>query len=259
MVKLNTSYSFSRVPYIGYDALDSYAEEVVADFAPELLNNPSVLNAEAFLEFYLGLSTRYCNISHSKQVLGVIAFNDGLLEVANEETGGNEAIIVEAGTVVLDSSLTTKRNKPRLRFTSMHEGSHWLIHKEAFAKDNPLGIAGAYGTSFVAAKEGRVDYSRSTKERTDIERIERQADFLASAILMPRPALREAYREFFHSHGEKARRIIKGCGNPLDDVFAAKLPQYIADLFGVSKRAALIRLEKLSAIVDNKTWRGARH
>jgi Zn-dependent peptidase ImmA (M78 family) len=82
--------------------------------------------------------------------------------------------------------------------------------------------------------------------------MERQADFLASAILMPRPALRNAFRDFFRFYGEKPHRIIRGTC-PMDDGFVALLPEYIAKTFNVSKRAALIRLEKLTAIV-NKSW-----
>ena len=256
MIPLQTSYSFSCVPYISNDALDAYAEAVIADFAPELVHIPGQVDVEEFLEFYLGLSTRYCRLSYERKILGMTAFNSGLLAVADEETGRPEAIPVTAGTVVFDTSLTGKRNIPRLRFTAMHEGSHWMIHREAFAENNPFGKVGVYENQYLAAKEGRIDYSRSQKERTDIERIERQADFLASALLMPRPALREAYRMFFGFYGEKPRRIIKGGSNPMDDCFAVGLPEYAAKLFGVSKRAALIRLEKLAAIVDGKTWRG---
>ena len=258
MIELKTGYTLSRVPYITYNALDDYAETVVADFAPELLHYPGILNVEEFLEFYLELSTRYCHISYDRKVLGMTAFNDGLLQVVDDETGLTEPIPVTTGTVILDTSLTTKRNRPRLRFTSMHEGSHWLIHRPAFAEDNPFGHIGVYENQYLAAKEGRMDYSRSNSERTDIERIERQADFLSSAILIPRPALRNAYREFFRFYDEKPRRIIRGGDNPMDDYLAVQLPEYVAGLFGVSKRAALIRLEKLTAIVDNKKWRGVR-
>ena len=258
MIELKTGYSLSRVPYITYNALDDYAEIVVADFAPELLHYPGILNVEEFLEFYLELSTRYCRISYDRKVLGMTAFNDGLLQVVDEETGMTEPIPVTTGTVILDTSLTSKRNKPRLRFTSMHEGSHWLIHRPAFAEDNPFGHVGVYENQYLAAKEGRMDYNRSNSERTDIERIERQADFLSSAILIPRPALRNAYREFFRFYDEKPRRIIRSGDNPMDDYLAVQLPEYVAGLFGVSKRAALIRLEKLTAIVDDKKWRGAR-
>ena len=71
--------------------------------------------------------------------------------------------------------------------------------------------------------------------------MERQADFLAASILMPRPALRVAYREFFRYYNDKPRRIIRGT-SPLDDCYAKQLPEYIAKLFNVSNKAALIRL-----------------
>ena len=257
MIELQTSHSLSGVPYITYEALDAYAETVVADFAPNMLRTPGIINEERFLEYYLGLQTEYHRICYDRKVLGMTAFNSGYLQVANEKTGNPEPMPVRKGTVILDTSLTVKRNLPRLRFTSMHEGSHWLIHRKAFSESNPFGPVGVYKNQFLAAKEGRIDYSRSLKARTNIDIIERQADFLSSAILMPRPALREAYRMFFRLFGDKPRRIIKGGNNPADDCLAVRLPEYIAKQFGVPKRAALIRLEKLHAIVDAKSWRGA--
>ena len=126
----------------------------------------------------------------------------------------------------------------------VHEGAHWLLHRKAFDEDNPFGPAGIYENQFLAAKAGRVDYSHSQRERTDVERMERQADFLASAILMPRPAMRAAFRDFIKYFEEKPRRLVRGT-SPLDDCYAVQLPEYIAKTFNVSKRAALIRLEKL--------------
>jgi len=41
------------------------------------------------------------------------------------------------------------------------EGSHWLIHRKAFAMDNPFGPAGIYANQLLAAKEGRGDYLRN--------------------------------------------------------------------------------------------------
>ncbi|MDR1439324.1 MAG: ImmA/IrrE family metallo-endopeptidase [Clostridiales bacterium] len=248
MIELGSCHSFSRVPYITNGALDAYAESVVADFAPERRDAPGPLDAESFVEYYLGLPIEYRRVSYDRRVLAMTAFNAGFVQVADELTGMPEPMPVMAGTVVVDTSLATKRNLPRLRFTLMHEAAHWLLHRPAFAEDNPFGAPGIYESQCLAAKEGRIDYSRSQKERTDIERIERQADFLASALLMPRPALRRAYRDFFRICGEKPRRLVRGA-SPMDDCLAKQLPEYSAGIFGVSKRAALIRLEKLAAIV----------
>jgi len=249
MVELNTSYSLSQIPYLTYGSLDEYAEKLIKDFAPELLCNPGVLDVDNFVEYYLHLAVDYRRLCLDRKVLGITAFNDGTVDVICEDTGMPQKIFVKTGTVILDPTLLVKRNIPRLRFTMLHEGSHWLLHRRAFAEDNPFGPAGIYENQFIAAKEGRVDYSRSNKERTDVERMERQADFLASAIIMNRPALRIAFKNFFAFYDEKPRQIIRGTGS-IDDCYAQQLPEYVAKIFGVSKRAALIRLEKLTAIVD---------
>ncbi|MDR0840073.1 MAG: ImmA/IrrE family metallo-endopeptidase [Christensenellaceae bacterium] len=249
MIELKTGYSLSQVPYITYEALDSYAEAVIRDFDPERLYIPGPVNAEGFVEYYLGLPTRYRRISYDRRVLAMTAFNNGFIQVIDEDTGFTEPMPVTTGTVIVDTSLTARRNLARLRFTVMHEGAHWLLHRDTFAADNPFGSPGTFENQYLEAKEGRIDYSRSQKERTDSERIERQADFLASALLMPRPALRNAFRSYFGFYDERPRRIVRGA-SALDNCFAAQLPEYVAGVFQVSKRAALIRLEKLTAIVD---------
>lgn len=252
MLELDTCYTLTNVPYLTYDALDDYAEKLILDFAPERLKTPGAVDVERFIEFYLHLSVDFRRICHSRQILGITAFNDGVVEVIDDESGKPMDLYVDSGTVIIDPSLYTKSNLPRLRFTLTHEGCHWLIHRKAFSESNPFGPAGVYENQYLAAKEGRVDYSRSKKEKTDIDWMERQADFLASAILMPRPAIREAFKDYFKIYGEKPRRIVRGT-SPLDDCYAIQLPEYVASVFNVSKRAALIRLEKLTAIV-NRGW-----
>ena len=247
MIELITSYSFSGVPYITYDALDAYAEIVLRDAMPGALNAPCPIEAAWFVEFYLGLDIVYKRLSYDRKILGMTAFNAGYVQICDEHTGVPDALLVDAGTVIIEPTLTSKRNRPRLRFSLMHEGAHWMIHREAFSADNLCGSVGKYENQYLAAKEGRIDYSRNQSERTDIERIERQADFLAAAILMPKSTLRMAYRDFFKFYGEKPRAIIRGRSSA-DDCYAVLLPEYVAKIFDVSKRAALIRLEKLGAI-----------
>ena len=255
MLEIETCYTMAKVPYITYDALEEYGEALVRDFAPERLDAPGAVDVEGFVEYYLRLSVDYRQLCYSRNVLGMTAFNDGVVDVMSAETWQPEKIPVRTGTVIIDSSLTSKRNLPRLRFTMAHEGCHWLLHRRAFSEDNPFGPAGIYENRYLAAKEGRSDYSRSKKERSDIDIMERQADFLAAAILMPRPALRVAFSGYFKPYGEKPRRIVRGA-SPTDDCHAIQLPGYIAEIFNVSKRAALIRLEKLTAIADR--WNGYR-
>lgn len=252
MAEQKTSITSARIPFISDEALDTYAEEITRDFMPDSLKKPVQFEVERFLEFYLGLQMEYKRLSYDRRILGMTIFNDGRLDVIDDSTGQKVKIPVNAGTVIIEPSLTLKRNTARRRFASVHEGSHWLRHREYFADDDNCNYNKKNDCLFVAAKEGRIDYSRCQKQRTDSDRMERQADFLSSAFLMPKLTLRMVYREFFLSNGDKARHIIRGA-SPADDVYAKLLPEYVAKVYNVSKRAALIRMEKLNAIVDIKS------
>jgi Zn-dependent peptidase ImmA (M78 family) len=252
MIELITAYSLSNIPYITYEALDEYAASVVYSFAPERLTVPAPLDVDSFIKNYLGLNVVQHKLCYEKQVLGFTAFHDGVIRVYDDRTSSISAVPVSGGTVIIDKSLSGRRNIRRLRFTLTHEGSHWMLHQKAFETENPFGSIGAFEVQYLAAKVGRIDYSRSTHEKSDKDRIERQADFFASAILMPRPALRAAFRNFFRDIGENPRALVRA--EPNDDFKAKQLAGYIADTFNVSKRAALIRLEKLNAIVDRKSY-----
>ncbi len=92
MVELDTSYTFSRIPYMTYEALEEYAERVVGDFSPELLHNPGPIDVDRFLEYYLGLNVDFRKLCYNRRILGMTAFNDGDLSYvyywANEVTTG---------------------------------------------------------------------------------------------------------------------------------------------------------------------------
>jgi Zn-dependent peptidase ImmA (M78 family) len=238
------------VPYITCEVLDGYAEAVIRDAAPDALSAPVPIDAEMFVEFYLGLNIEFKRLSRDRRILGMTVFNDGVVLVTDEDGRTQTPLEARAGTVFIDPLLIRKCNAARRRFTMMHEASHWLILREAFSEDNPFGSPGVFENRYIAAKTGRVDYSRSRLERTDHERIERQADFLASALLMPKTTLRMAFKEFFAHRRERPRALVRG-KSEADDNLARLLPEFVADRFGVSKRAALIRLEKLNAVTGS--------
>jgi Zn-dependent peptidase ImmA (M78 family) len=255
MLELTTSYTLSKIPYITNDALDQYAEDVIRDAMPENLAEPTILDVESFVEFYLDMQIEFKRICGDRKIMAMTAFNTGIVQIYDDAGKTPLPLVVQEGTLIVDPILMIKRNLARRRFTFMHEASHWLIHRQAFSEDNPFGTPGVYENQYLAAKEGRIDYSRSLKNRTDNDRIERQADFLSSAMLMPKSTLRMAFKDFFMhcADREKPRAIVRG-KNEKDDYLAKLLPEYIAERFGVSKRASLIRLEKLGAIADSHPW-----
>ena len=253
MLRLITSdtNTIKRVPFIPNDILDDYAQDILYDAMPDRLKSPEPVGIEKFLEFYLGLNVVFKQIRYDRKILGLTAFNDGYVKVVDERTGKIVSMWVTAGTVILDTSLAVKRNERYLRFTCAHEGSHWLLHRDYFKPKNICRYDSRFDNQFLAAAEGYVDYKRLKLQKTDLDRMEWQANFLASALLMSRPALRIAYRNFFHSFGLKPRKQIIRGASEADMMYEKLLPEDIASKFNVSKRAAAIRLEKLYAIVDN--------
>ena len=104
----------------------------------------------------------------------------------------------------MDASLLRCRTQGRLRFTAAHELAHWLIHQELYS-----------GTGDTAAM------AKSISKSSDADKyIERQADMLGSALLLPMCQVKKA---FYRLSGDD--RVLQ-----------------LATQFGVSKQAMEIRL-----------------
>ena len=99
------------------------------------------------------------------------------------------------------------------KFTCAHELAHWVLHKKLYS-----------GTGDVAAYNGNV----SSDESHGI--IERQADTLASALLMPLPQIKKCFYRL------KIGRT--------DEQLIAEM----ANIFEVSKQAMQIRLKSRNLI-----------
>ena len=247
MRTVDFSYSFSQVPYIEDRILDDYAFQVLNEHIPDILRSPTAVDIERFMEYDLNLTVEYKLLSIDHRILGLTAFNTGYIQIYDEDTLVPYPLLVKEGTVLIDNSLLTKRNMKRLRFTMAHEAAHWLLHRKYFSADNPFLQGNRYEYQYVAAKEGRIDYRRHQLERNDSERIEYQADSMASCLLMPIDPLRRAFVSFFRFYYAKPCKIIRG--SCLEhDMYAKQLPEYISKIFNVSKQAAKIRLERLGAI-----------
>jgi hypothetical protein len=101
------------------------------------------------------------------------------------------AIFFDEARIVIDESLDPEENpakEGRFRFALVHEGGgHWRLHRHLFAKDPTQ--AALFGGP---APPSIVCRSSQAKER-----VEWQADFYASCLLMPRKLIFETWRERF--------------------------------------------------------------
>lgn len=185
-------------------ALEAIARRIIKSYDPSLVTGaPRAVPVEEIAEHHCHLDVEYRCLRKNGIVLGCTVFNDTLLPVYNMEAGRYELIPIGSGTVIIDASLLDDRTAGRLRFTLAHELAHWLIHKELFS-----------GTGIAAAS-----VSRTSLEEDAFT--EREADILASALLMPAPQVKKAFCHLMNANGGK------------------DLSTALAELFGVSKQATM--------------------
>jgi Zn-dependent peptidase ImmA (M78 family) len=170
------------------------------------------------------------------------------------------AIFFEESRIVIDESLDPEEypsREGRYRFTLAHEGGgHWRLHRHLFAKDPAQAalFGGPAAPSVIC---------RSSQAK---ERVEWQADFYASCLLMPRKLIFAAWDEMFpdrkqrvlqpatpidHSFIEIARfrrRFPSTELNETEDQALERFATPFAEKFLVSPMAMRIRLEKLGLL-----------
>jgi hypothetical protein len=170
------------------------------------------------------------------------------------------AIFFEESRIVIDESLDPEEypsKEGRYRFTLAHEGGgHWRLHRHLFAKDPAQ--AALFG--------GPAPPSVICRSSQAKERVEWQADFYASCLLMPRKLVFAAWDEMFP---DRKQRVLQPA-TPIDHPFAeiariecgirgAEFPESddqalesfakpFAEKFLVSPIAMRIRLEKLGLL-----------
>ncbi len=192
--------------YIRPALLEAIARNALKKYDPSLILSlePTSIPIEDMIETF-GLSLEYQYIRKNGRILGETVFDDDYIPLYNMEQRKYELVFMERGTIILDASLLRCRSDGRLRFTAAHELAHWLIHQELYS-----------GSGDTAAM------LKSISKSSDADKyIERQADALAGALLMP---INQIKRSFYRVSGT-------------DKVSA------LAKQFNVSRKAMEIRLK----------------
>jgi len=194
--------------YRSYAALEHIARNTLKDFDHMLLSgSPAAIPIEKLAE-HLGLCIEYQCLRKNGAILGEMVYDDTLVPVYFRDLKTYGLIEVEGRTIILDESLLRGRNDGRLRFTCAHEIGHWLLHRDLFT-----------GTGWAAA----LGHPKKSSEENPV--VERQANQLATLLLMPKAQVKKA---FYAIRNE-------GDINP-----ASRL----AELFDVSKQAMDIFLHE---------------
>lgn len=225
------------IPIISNDEIDTLGERLVADFSPLDIFTPKAIDIDRFVTKYLKLKQDFYYLSHCGVYLGTTIFQEThCLPVFNPETISAEYAHVEAGTVIIDSSLMVDNQEHRYRFTMGHEGGHSILHPSYYL--NSIGMVDEERSN--AYVRCRADFKASKNEAlqrnyhlSDKQRLEQQANYFASAILMPRCTVKMALARV-PNKGQK------------DWGYHASM--HLSKIFNTSQESAFYRLKALGYI-----------
>lgn len=233
-----------RVPYIPDDVIERDAEALLGEFAHARgIEVRAPIPIEDIVEKHLKLHVEFDDLHR-------------LLDVPRSGIGLDPDIFgamwLEAGRIVIDESLDPEERperEGRYRFTLAHEGGgHWRLHRPLVCPTEGQG-------SLLIDRARPTVICRSSQAK---ERVEWQADFYASCLLMPRKMVFAAWDEEFP---DRKQRVLKPAtpiehpfieiGRDFDDDEDRVLDSFarpFAERFLVSPIAMRIRLEKLGLL-----------
>ncbi len=233
-----------RVPYMPDDAIERDAEALLAQYAHARgVEIKAPIPIEDIVEKHLKLRVEFDDLHR-------------LLDVPHSGIGPGPdifgAIWLETGRIVIDESLDPEERpamEGRYRFTLAHEGGgHWRLHRGLVQSDRDQ-------KALFADVPKPTVVCRSSQAK---ERVEWQADFYASCLLMPRKMVFAAWDEAFP---DRKPRVLQPeipiehsfveIGRDFDDDEDRVLDSFarpFAERFFVSPTAMRIRFEKLGLL-----------
>ncbi|MCR5149698.1 MAG: ImmA/IrrE family metallo-endopeptidase [Clostridiales bacterium] len=219
--------------------LENLADSVNRDFFPERLTTPSVLDGYDLLEA-IGCEYEWKYISPNDCIMGMTVFADGRWPIwpKGTFTEGDKPLFesFRKGTVIINQRLLDSKKKGAdcsERFVVTHEASHWLKDKRYFEARPDSVVHTCTKNDF-----GKTIWDSNM---TELEIIERQANYLGAAILMPRDVITES---FF-----KAGRYKNIPKKPI--AFQPYMKGWIAKIapqFGMNYNPTFYRLKDLNVI-----------
>jgi hypothetical protein len=202
----------NSVLYLDREVLNALARRVLNEYDRMLLiGSPVAIPIEKIIQS-LGIITEFQYLRKDDRLCGETVFDDAEVGIYDMETKQYVPIIVKANTIIADVRLLEFEG--RLRFTFAHELAHWLLHRELFRSME----------SCAAMLKDEADVVRLSSQEDRM--IEKQADMLGVALIMPITQIKKAFYRMRDTYGCNADRITVE----------------MAELFCVSKQAMRIRL-----------------
>jgi len=239
-----TDRNNDNTPILSNREIDEFAHEVLKDYKPSLLREPGAIDYENFLESYLGAKIIFrdlYNENPEKLMYARTIFTDRLVKVFNREKNCISNIPVRGNTVILDNYVIESGREKLAKFTGLHEAGHLLIH---------YGVYSVFKAGQICCRRENIEgYGKPIE--TPEQWIEHQANYFAAAVAMPNATFNPLVGNFLRENG-LWKTIILGVDDDLDLLAKDLLPEYIAEIYDVSKQTAFIKL-KSNGFISTKS------
>ena len=236
--KYNGQYILSKID------IEKIATDVLKEFSPSNLVTPTQLDTLSFLQDYLGLYVKRKYIgTFELGILGSIVMCDEM-EIPSYDEMFRPTVLVETyGNVLISPSLCSMENAPRRRYTEMHEGAHFILHKDYY---KCLERESVNQHKLIACRRMEL---LNDNPKTAADWVEWQADYMAAALLMPQKVFCDYARSIIRSFGVPRGYLTVSSYTNKRQAF--EIISKVAERFYVSYRAAQIRMIKLGLIREN--------
>ncbi|MCR5308045.1 MAG: ImmA/IrrE family metallo-endopeptidase [bacterium] len=225
-----SKYIYSR------ESLEKKADEINEKYYPDRLNNVVKLDPYDMVE-KMGLDVEWNYLSPNMKILGMIFFDDGVWPIWDDDNYkiGKEPKFksFKKGTIVINTILTDKKYKCKEVFDCTHEISHWIKDKSYFE---------SHPTDYIhVCKSEDFEKTYWSNGMSELDIIERQTNYLAAAILMPRDLIK---KEFF----KRLRYKNIPDGTIKYETYMKKVINELAKEFGLNYNPVLYRLYDLNIL-----------
>lgn len=249
-------------PIVRNTEIWDYAEALVGDYKPSLLEKPGAINPIHFVESYLGATVDYQNIyfeENESPIAGATVFNDDLIKVFDREEMCTKAIQVPANTILIDIPTMEDAREGYENFTVLHEGGHFTMHAEAYRRNpNQLSLLPEYNTpSSVRCRRSTVcTVARDCRNWTPEQRREHQANVFAAFAAMPRATFVPYAKDMIRRAGFGDGVYVEGGKwDWCNDEPLYNISRSLSETYGVSRTAAQIHMRTLGLLCTHREHR----
>ena len=219
----------SFLPRIEEDEYEKVAYDFLDKYFPEYKSGQAI-DIDIVLK-RMGLKIECVKLSTNSNVLGILCVNDCNIKYYDKSCKDFKSKKADAGTIFIDEDahLFFTRGEYSKRYTIIHECVHWFIHRKYFMFERIF--SETEGKAIVCGIDGTI---KNLNNLNDIKWIERQANQIATRILLPRD---NAMNQFL--------KIYRNCDNEYSYNRLSSAVEKLSEYFNVSKMVIKNRLAAL--------------